>query len=220
MITVVYYTANHENINFEDKIKRNLLKNINGLPLISVSQLPIDFGKNICVGEVGRSSYNQWRQLQIGVSTVKTKFVALAESDFLYTQEHFSFKPEAEDIFYAPLKVYQLCTMKFRLNKFIPMHRRYREGASIVGKDYLLETLDSILGPEMWKTGIEIPSKMLPHLFLDKNISLFRNRIPLVTFRTDAGMHRHIHDDHPTGVDALPFWGDAKSLMKQCGLCR
>ena len=82
-ITIVYYTSNTENPVFEEKIRQILLADSQGLPIISVSQRPITFGTNICVGEVGRSSYNQWRQLQIGVQAAKSKYIALAESDFL-----------------------------------------------------------------------------------------------------------------------------------------
>jgi len=215
VITIVYYTVNTENHDFEDRIKLTLQKSSANLPIISVSQQPIDFGDNICVGNVGRSSYNQWRQLQIGAQAAKTKYVALAESDFLYPKEHFQLKPDKEDVFYAPLKVFQLCVMKGRIQKFILMHRRFREATSIVGRDYLLETLDSMLGEELWRPGIEVPSKMPRHLFMNKNVRLYHNAVPVVTFRTDAGMHQHIHDDHPDGVDEIPFWGNAKDLINE-----
>jgi len=215
MITIVYYTSNTENSAFEEKIRQILVADSCGLPIISVSHKPIALGENICVGDVGRSSYNQWRQLQIGAQAAKTKFIALAESDFLYSKEHFTIKVTREDLFYAPLRVFQLCTMKNRVHKFIPMYRRYREGTSIVGRDYLLTALESMLGEETWKAGIEPPSKMLPHLFFGRNSVLYHNTIPVVTFRTDAGMHQHIHDDHPTGIDELPFWGNAQNLIKE-----
>jgi len=214
-ITIIYYTSNTEKSDFENQIIETLKMNCSGLPIISVSHKPMTLGINICVGEVGRSSYNQWRQLQIGASTARTRFVALAESDFLYPKEHFNIIFDKENVFYAPLRVYQLCSMKNRLHKYIPMHRRYREGTSIVGREYLLETLDSMLGINMWRPGIEPPFKMPPHLFTNKNVSLYKNSVPLVTFRTDAGMHQHIHDDHPSGIDELSPWGRADELIER-----
>jgi len=213
-ITIVYYTSNTENEAFEEKIRQILLADSQGLPIISVSQRPITLGTNICVGEVGRSSYNQWRQLQIGVQAAKSKYIALAESDFLYSKEHFAFIPVDEDVFYAPLRVYQLCTMKNRVHKFIPMHKRFREGTSIVGREYLLTALDSMLGKETWKPGIESPRNMLPHLFHERKSVLYHNNVPVVTFRTDAGMHQHIHDDHPNGIDEIPYWGTVEDVKK------
>lgn len=217
-ITIVYYTANTENPDFENRILLNIITCGAGHDLITVSQKPMTQGINVCVGEVGRSSYNQWRQLQIGAATAKTEFIALAESDFLYTKEHFNTPLARDDCFYAPLRVYQLCTMKDRLHKYIPMHKRYREGVSIVGRMYLLERLDDMLDSMMWKPGIEKPSQMLPHLHSDRSVILYKNETPIVTFRTDNGMHQHIHDDHPSGIDNLPFWGSAEGLMMRFGL--
>jgi len=214
-ITIIYYTSNNENLDFENQVIDTLIKNSCGLPIISVSQKPMTLGENICVGDVGRSSYNQWRQLQIGAAAAKTKFIALAESDFLYPKEHFSFLPEREDVFYAPITAYQLCTMRGRIHKYLLMHKRYREGTSIVGRDYLLKTLDTMLDSIFWKPGIEKPSQMPKYLFLDKNVSFYNNIVPLVTFRTDEGMHQHIHDDRPDGLDEIPFWGKAENLMRQ-----
>jgi hypothetical protein len=215
MITVIYYTSNTENPDFENRIQKTLLENKGDFPLISVSQKPLSLGENICVGDVGRSSFNQWRQVQIGLKFAKTKYVALAESDFLYPKEHFLFLPTEEDVFYVPFTVYQLCTMKNKIHKFILMHQRFREGTSIVSKNYLLKALDEILGDtDFWKPGIEKPRDMPRYLFEGKNVKVYKNRIPLVTFRTDQGMHQHIHDDHPSGLDQISFWGKADELMR------
>ena len=49
-ITVLYYTSNREGENFEIKVREIILENKGDLPLISVSQKPIDFGKNRAKG--------------------------------------------------------------------------------------------------------------------------------------------------------------------------
>jgi hypothetical protein len=46
MVTILYYTSNREDESFEKKIQENILKQTD-LPIISVSQKPINFGKNI-----------------------------------------------------------------------------------------------------------------------------------------------------------------------------
>jgi len=56
--TIIYYTANREDERFEQVIRENILRVSEGLPIISVSQKPIDFGQNICVGNVGVSNQN------------------------------------------------------------------------------------------------------------------------------------------------------------------
>ena len=89
-LTIIFYTAN----SFENKlsagVRENLLKVAGNYPIISVSQKPMDFGnKNICVGNIGKSPRNLYRQILIGAKAAKTEYVAMAEDDCLYTKEHF-----------------------------------------------------------------------------------------------------------------------------------
>lgn len=91
-MTVIYYTSNYLDTNnpfFLANTKKQLLKAIGDLPLISVSQKPIVFGKNICLGNIGRSHINIYKQILAGCKAAKTKYVAMAEDDILYSYEHF-----------------------------------------------------------------------------------------------------------------------------------
>lgn len=63
------------------------------LPVISVSQKPIEFGKNICIGDIGASTYNLYTQVLIGAKAVRTEYVALCEDDCLYPSSHFTVRP-------------------------------------------------------------------------------------------------------------------------------
>ena len=93
-LTVIYYTSNKEKELFESRIRESILDMIGDIPLISVSQKPIDFGKNICVGDVGVCGHNLFRQFQIGAKAAKTKYVCNVEADALYPKEYFEFTPE------------------------------------------------------------------------------------------------------------------------------
>ena len=98
-LTILYYTANTIPDVTGRRIRDNLLKVTgNQFPIISVSQKPINFGRNICVGEIGRSKYNCYKQILIGVKEVKTKYAACAEDDVLYSKDHFKNRPE-DDVF-------------------------------------------------------------------------------------------------------------------------
>ena len=97
-LTVVYYSSCREDPVFEGKIRQALLDAIGDLPLISVTQQPVDFGENICVGDVGRSGHNVFRQYQIGVQAATTRFVAPAESDALYPPGWFASRPLSDDV--------------------------------------------------------------------------------------------------------------------------
>ena len=91
-ITVVFYTANylqHENPQFWEATQKQLKDASRPLPIISVSHEPMDLGTNICVGDIGRSHLNIYRQMLIGCKAAKTKYVAMAEDDILYSYSHF-----------------------------------------------------------------------------------------------------------------------------------
>jgi len=105
-LTVIYYTANKEPPAFADAVRKQLLLAIGDTPLISVSQEPMpDFGRNICIGNVGRSFLNIWRQALIGVKAAETKFVAMAEADVLYPPNHFTdFRPKPDEFAYDMCK--------------------------------------------------------------------------------------------------------------------
>jgi hypothetical protein len=60
--------------------------------LISVSQEPLDFGENILFPK-GQSAHNIYRQVLVGAKAAKTKYVAMAEDDILYSKEHFMYTP-------------------------------------------------------------------------------------------------------------------------------
>jgi hypothetical protein len=103
-LTVIYYTSNWLDIHnpyFLENTKKQLLIAIGDSPLISVSQKPIAFGKNICVGDIGRSHLNIYRQILTGAKAAKTKYVVMAEDDILYSYEHFhNYVPERNVLAY------------------------------------------------------------------------------------------------------------------------
>lgn len=92
-ITVIYYTANRISETFGNHLRRVLLEAIGDTPLICVSKKPMDFGENIVL-DTPRSYLNIYREALIGVKAAKTKYIALAEDDMLYSAEHFKFRPK------------------------------------------------------------------------------------------------------------------------------
>lgn len=99
-ISIVYYTANFIPDKFAENVRKQLVKATKGIPIISVSQKPIDFGYNICVGDIGRSALNIYRQATLGAKNAKTKFVAFCEDDILYSAEHFNYVPSENTFAY------------------------------------------------------------------------------------------------------------------------
>lgn len=215
-LTVVYYTANREADTFERKIREALLSAIGDLPLISVSQKPLTgFGTNICVGDVGRSSHNAFRQLQVGCQQATTRFVCTAESDFLYPPEYFAFRPPSDDLLYLALPIYIVVPQRGYSHGFFP--KRHAEGAMVSGRDFLLTTIQSVLGSEpLWKDGIEGGQERgepIPCLLTKGNRTDFSMSIPAISFRTDEQMHRRTPFIRGQKVARFPHWGTPGDLM-------
>lgn len=100
-LTLLYCTANIIPEATAEKIRQNLLLVTKGqYPIVSVSQKPIDFGQNICIGEIGPSKYNEYSQIYRGVQEVKTKYVATVDDDTLYSAEHFYNRPPDDRFLY------------------------------------------------------------------------------------------------------------------------
>lgn len=213
LLTVIYYTSNRENEDFENKIKAKLLETIGDLPLISVSQKPIDFGENICVGDVGISNQNVYRQFQIGAMHAKTPFVIAAEADCLYPEEYFKFVPESIDMCCR----YDNVWIIYKNSDSGFVNKAYSECAAVWGRENLIRHIEKRLkGRGQWRDTLEHGASV-PRLF-GKHILFFHGEIPVVNIKTAEGMHKTtgvIKDQDPNGVKKLPFWGTAKKLRKE-----
>jgi len=98
--TIIYYSDNKLDPLLFRKCQENIAWAADGKPIISVTQKPVDLGTNICVGEIGSSWVNLYKQVLTGAKNAQTQFVAMAEHDMFYTKEHFNWMPPRDDIFY------------------------------------------------------------------------------------------------------------------------
>ena len=203
-LTVLYYTSNKENEKFEAKIRKKLLEVCGDIPIISVSQKPIDLGKNICVGDVGASYLNLHRQIQIGCQEAKTPFVVAAEADCLYPPDYFGFRPTNLDTCYLYDNIYILksWTDGF-LNKDICF------GALIAGREFYLKKLEkSLLGKPMW--GPEKNNR----LWERSDWKFFGTENPVISFKTGRGIMKATKT-FGDPVDEVPYWGKSSTLRKE-----
>jgi hypothetical protein len=208
-VTIIYYTSNCENKKFEYGIRRELAKSIRRKPLISVSQVPIRFGKNICVGIVGRSNHNALRQMQLGALEATTKYVSMAESDTLYPQDLFDFVPPSDDTFYIAKPFYVLFNQRGSKRVYAEKPKS-SESAMVVNRDFLLSRMEEIFsGKEQWDVTHQ------PMLVYRKKIEFFAVSYPVVSFKTDQNMHRKAPHDTRSYCLELPHWGNVHKLIKE-----
>ena len=213
---ICYYTSNRENPEFEKKIQDNILS-ITDLPIISVSQKPIDFGKNICVGDVGVSGFNCFRQIQIALKNTDADFVISAEADCLYPPDYFK-----KDTF-----AINKC---FRMNNLYVMgdHRSYYwrklEGAThaqVIYRKFYLDRLNKLFeGAPKWSTEeFNFPKERHKQadVFDESEIRRYFLPYPVVQIKTHNGMRYHTHSERINIYD-IPYWGNGKKLRKRiCG---
>lgn len=205
-VTVIYYTSNREEDAFEQKIQDKLLKAIGDTPLISVSQKPINFGQNICVGDVGISDHNIYRQMQLGALKAKTKFVCTAEADCLYPPTgYFDFIPPDENAAYHYTNVWILYKGYHVFRK-----KAFSLCALFSNREYLLSRLHRSIGRrEQWST-------IKPHPIFHKyrGWTPFTNDLSVINIKTKDGM-RWFTGTEGEGMEELPHWGLATKLEEE-----
>ena len=90
-LTLIHYTANwldRVNPSFAEKVREQIVKSAGEYPIISVSQKPMDFGQNICIGERPRGHLEIYRAILVGAKAAITPFVGMAEDDVLAPSSH------------------------------------------------------------------------------------------------------------------------------------
>lgn len=184
-IAVLYYTANKINNSFAEKIRSHLLSVIDDVPIISVSQKPLEFGHNICVGELAYSTYSIYKQILIGALCVHTEYVACCEDDAVYPKDHFYCRP--------PLGMFGYNVHKWWVN---PTEFFYRTRVNMIGCIVQTELLVEVLAerfskfPRVLKLdelhGWGEPGKS-KHLKGLKNppISIFSTKTPILAINHD-----------------------------------
>lgn len=205
--SIIYYTSNHENEEFEKKIQANILKNCGDLPIISVSQKPIDFGTNICVGEVGHSYLNEFRQILIGAKAAITEYITFCEADFLYPPEYFSFEPDGGNIYR-----YDNVWIVFINHPERYYRKEYSIGAQICKREFIIKELEQYLEdqPEWFDGKFRINKQDYNGAYFN----YFSGKNPCISFKTGEGMtpRTHVMNSRGSRARTLPYWGESIRL--------
>lgn len=208
--TIIYISSNKEDPEFERKTREDLLKKCGDLPIVAVTQKPVDLGPNatnLVIGDVGASGYNFCRQLQMACKAAKTKYVIEAESDCLYPEEYFQFRPERDDTVYRNSNLYVL---KYKQGFF---KKRSSTFAQVSNREFLLNRLNFLFSdPKLPQWNLEMFSfpKEIGLKFLD-SYEYFTTKNPCISFKTGKGMRLHtVTKDEE--LQEIPYWGKAKDI--------
>lgn len=210
--TIIFYTSNREKPEFEKKIVDNLKKSAGKIPIISVSHKPMDLGTNICVGNVGCSEWNIFKQIQLGCEKAKTKFICTAEADCLYPPTgYFDFDPLITDTAYNFMNVWIL-----KMNRWARFQKKNQTLCALfTNREYLLKRLEESIGhSDKWYDG-NVTHPNPPTLFYHPwKWPSFTSEFPIINVKTENGLHKTTRV-RPEIMLELPYWGKAEDLKKK-----
>jgi hypothetical protein len=224
-LTILYYTANKEPQNFMRRIQEKLLETVGDTPIVSVSQKPIDFGKNLCVGNIGMNLYNLYMQVLIAVREAHTPYVAIAEDDMVYSREHFLYRPPTDTIAYDVNK-WALFTWKHYV--FSKRVGRRVMSMCTAPRELLLNTLEErytkyptveSIPERIYKYYWGEPGRFEKHAMLTKiKTEMYEASVPSVAFFTPEalgfqylGIRKALG---PIQTDVLEPYGSAKEMYE------
>ena len=215
-LTVLFYTCNQKPEPFATNVRNVLLEAIGELPLISISHQPLDFGRNICIGESRISAYTLYQQVLIGAEEAKTDYIACTEDDVLYAADEFTFRPPDKETF-----CYNKNRWWIESSGLFRWRNRTALSGCVAPRQLMIDTLKRLfekfpVHPETREglTGFAEPGRYEVYLGLPQvNLSFFRTKIPIVTFNTKpslGGLRKS--DPRDLYTETLPYWGTARKL--------
>ena len=207
--SVIFVSSNKESPKFEGRIVDDLLKKCGDLPIISVTQKPMDLGTNICVGDNGASGFNFCRQVLIACENATTPLVISAESDCAYSEDYFWFRPQRLDIPYRNTNIY---VQKYGQNYFCK--KTMSTFSQVVGREFYIKRLKELLdGQPMWSTKFKNFPKEIGRALFDE-FEYFKTEYPCISFKTGKGMRKHSNSDEIPTYE-LAGWGSTEELIRQ-----
>jgi len=220
-LTIIYYSANTISPYFFENTKNALLKASGDIPIISVSQKPMDLGKNICVGDIGQSNINIYKQVLIGAKEATTEYVAMAEDDTLYSESHFQYRPPAGKFGYNMNK-WSLFT--WSKPPIFSNRGRMTLNALIAPRKLLIEALeerfakypkDEMIPLKFWGE----PGRYEKYLGVTvQPTEQFQSEIPIIMFNHPESLnYKQQGERKRLGIDRalkLPYWGEASEIVK------
>jgi hypothetical protein len=101
---IIYYTDNRLGEPIFSIVQKQLLKI--GLPIVSVSLKPIDFGQNIVLN-LQPGVITMFRQILTALEASTSDVIFFCEHDVLYHPSHFDFEPPRNNVFYYNVNIWR-----------------------------------------------------------------------------------------------------------------
>jgi len=144
--TIIYYSDGHIDEDLARAVKKNLVKAAANIPIISVTQEPMKFGKNICVGTKPRSNRSIYEQILAGLEAAEPgSVIYLCEHDVFYCSSHFAHVPEVKErIEYNQNRFYWAVGQP----EYLPARGKWALSQIVAYREYLMEQVKVALKAE------------------------------------------------------------------------
>src|SRR3989344_197686 len=206
MVTITYLTAHTEKPEFEDKVKKSLLSVTGNHRLISVSQEPINFGDNICVGKIGHSYVSAYRQWLAGAEAAITDYIMAAESDQFYPPGYYDFIPND-----APIYMYDNLWVIKSFNKIRFYKKDLGDWVSCWRRDYLIKRLKLRIREHEENPKGRTLQIMQPR----KRDWPWFSGLPVINIKTANNLTPNVSVYDNPGVEDLAHWGNIKDFCQK-----
>lgn len=102
---IIYYTDNQLKIKIAARVQRQLAKN--GLPIVSASLKPMDFGTNVYL-PLEKGHLTMFKQILAALEASSAEIIFFCEHDVFYHPSHFEFTPPKKKVWYYNENVWKL----------------------------------------------------------------------------------------------------------------
>lgn len=223
---IVYYTDNRLKNPIFSVIQNYISKA--GLPVVSVSLQPIDFGKNFVLN-LSPGYLTMIKQIIKALEKSDTDYVFFCEHDVLYPQSHFDFTPQKDTIFYYNEHVWR---WKYKKNFAITYDRLISLSGLCVNREFVLNHFQKRLekikafqfdkdtsSEPVWarKWGYEPGTKKIRRGgFSNDDYETWKSEIPIIDIRhrktfsnSKVTLNNFLHPPvnwKEITIDAIPGW--------------
>lgn len=210
---VIYYTDNVPKESFLKIIRDRLKKSARDIPIVWVSQKPIQEDNNI-VMFLNRSHESRTRQILEGLRQIEVDIVFFAEHDVIYHPSHFEFTPPKENMFYYNTNRWWL---REEDGSVVCSHNSAALSQLVAYRKLLLQWYNRRVA--YYAAGIKTdcgnePGKHKSSLFLENGMNTFSSEWPNVDIRHKYNYTKS--DKFKRDLkDGIPFWGKTKGRYEE-----
>jgi hypothetical protein len=212
---VIYYTDSQLEPQLAKAVRSKIKKVVGPIPIISVSQEPLKFGRNICVGPKPRLYRSMYEQLLVGLEAApKGSVCYLCEHDVFYHSSHFAFLPPDET--HAFFNTYRY-HYRLGLPNYAPARGKKAMGQCVAYRETLIAHCKDRLAK--WDAGEGADRMQISY----RNFASDRPNIDVRhggNLTADGDYKRAYYAGKlPPGktVENLPGWGHPAYAMKKLG---